>query len=515
MRDRPLLAALLAGLISATGFAPLDFWPLLLIGLAVLLHLIHEAPTLRAALLRGWLFGLGHFTIGSNWIQHAFEFQDQMPAAFGYGAVVLLACYLAIYPAMAMGLAWRFARQVPSRAGWPGPDAAYVLAAAAAWIVCEWLRSVMFTGYPWNPLGVAWLATPVAQSATMLGTYALSGVMVIAAGALYLAAHRDFRTAGAFVAVPVLLSLVSLPFEITAPSTTAHVRVVQPNIGQDAVQLPDYNERVLAKQIEWSGRAGTIPRLVVWPEGMVNDFIEDGYPDPRFYRVDPRLIRARIAAILGPRDMMLIGGNALFFDDRGMLSGASNSIWAIDPDGMLGTRYDKAHLVPFGEYLPLRSILQPLGLARFVMGDIEFIPGPGPRTVSVPGFGKVGMQICYEIIFSGHIVDPANRPDFLFNPSNDAWFGSWGPPQHLAQARMRAIEEGLPILRSTPTGISAIIDARGQLIGTVPHNQEGAAEAPLPPPGAPTLFSRMGNWMAFLVAALFLLIAIAIRRVPR
>ncbi|NML06637.1 apolipoprotein N-acyltransferase [Sphingomonas sp. G-3-2-10] len=516
MQSRPLLAALLAGLISATGFAPLDWWPLLLAGLAVLLHLVHSAPTLKSALLRGWLFGLGHFTVGSNWIQHAFDYQDQMPAFLGYFAVVLLACYLAIYPAVAMGLAWRFAHEFKSRAVSRGADASYILAAAAAWIVTEWLRSVMFTGYPWNPLGVAWLPTPVAQSGAWLGTYALSGVMILASGAILLAFRRDWRGAGAFAATLALLSLAAIGSGGSQPEAGArHVRVVQPNIGQDALHWPDYNERVLAKQIEWSGRAGSIPRLIVWPEGMVNDLVEDDYPDPRFYRVDPRLIRARIAASLGPKDMILIGGNALFFDDNGKLAGAGNSIWAVDPDGMLGERYDKAHLVPFGEYLPLRFLLQPLGLSRFVMGDIDFIPGPGPRTIAVPGFGKVGMQICYEIIFSGHTVDRANRPDFLFAPSNDAWFGSWGPPQHLAQARMRAIEEGLPILRSTPTGISAIIDARGGLAGTVPHNQEGAAETPLPAPLPPTLFSRAGNWIAFLAAGLLLLFAIAIRRVSR
>lgn len=517
MLSRPPLAALIAGLISATGFAPLNWWPLLLAGLAVLLHLVHQAPTLRSALLRGWLFGLGHFTVGSNWIQHAFDYQDQMPAFLGYFAVVLLACYLALFPAVAMGLAWRFAHEFRPRSGPRAPDASYVLAAAAAWIVTEWLRSVLFTGYPWNPLGVAWLPfSPIAHAGALLGTYALSGVSMLAAGAILLAFRRDWRPAGAFAVALGLLALAAMDFGGTPPDAqTRHVRVVQPNIGQDALAWSDYNERVLAKQIEWSGRPGTIPRLVVWPEGMVNDLVEDGYPDPRYYRVDPRLIRARIAATLGPKDMMLIGGNALFFDEAGRLAGAGNSIWAIDPDGMLGERYDKAHLVPFGEYLPLRFLLQPLGLSRFVMGDIDFIPGPGPRTIAVPGFGKVGMQICYEIIFSGHTVDRANRPDFLFNPSNDAWFGSWGPPQHLAQARMRAIEEGLPILRSTPTGISAIIDARGNLVGTVPHNQEGAAEVPLPAPRAPTLFSRLGNWMAFLAAGLLLLIAIAIRRVSR
>jgi apolipoprotein N-acyltransferase len=248
---------------------------------------------------------------------------------------------------------------------------------------------------------------------------------------------------------------------------------------------------------------------------MVNQYVEDGYPASYYLRADPRLTRARIAAMLGPIDQAMVGGNALMFDSSSRLTGAGNSVWVVDSAGMLGTRYDKAHLVPYGEYLPMRPLLQPLGLARLVMGDIDFVPGPGPRTLDVPGFGKAGIQICYEIIFSGQVVDRANRPDFLFNPSNDAWFGSWGPPQHLAQARLRAIEEGLPILRATPTGISAVIDARGRVLGTVPAGTEGAITLPLPRPLPRTPFARMGNWLAFLVAGLALLLAVANRRFAR
>jgi apolipoprotein N-acyltransferase len=295
-----------------------------------------------------------------------------------------------------------------------------------------------------------------------------------------------------------------------------HVRVVQPNVGQEGVGEDDYPERVLVKLLEWSGKPGEAPRLLVWPEGTVNYYVEDGYADPRFYwQGDPRWVRGNIAAMLGPRDMALIGGNALFFDKQGGLSGAGNSVWAIDQAGMLGHRYDKAHLVPYGEYLPMRTLLAPLGLARLVMGDVDYVPGPGPAAIPVAGFGHVGVAICYEIIFSGSIVDRAHRPDLLFNPSNDAWFGKWGPPQHLAQARLRAIEEGLPILRATPTGISAVIDAHGRLLGTVPAGQEGAVEVPLPAPLSPTLFARLGNWLAIAAALLFVASAVALRRRAR
>ncbi len=516
MSHRPLLVALAAGLLSATGFAPLDWWLVALLCFAALLWITHEAPTLRSALLRSWVFGVGHFTVGNNWIQHAFDYQDKMPPVLGYFAVILVALYLAIYPALAMGLAWRFARSVRHRAGWVEPDMGFVLAAAAAWIVSEWLRGTLFTGYPWNPLGVIWVPTFIGGIAAWIGTYALSGVALLAAGLLFLAARRQYLPL--LIGAPALaiagLATLDFPQTPAAPDATApRVRVVQPNIGQENVGRPDYDERVLAKLLEWSGKPGAAPRLIVWPEGMVNYYIEDGYPDPRFYRgADPRWVRARIAAVLGPRDTALIGGTALFFDAQGQVSGAGNSVWTLNPAGMLGARYDKAHLVPYGEYLPMRTLLAPLGLARLVMGDVDFLPGPGPRGLPVQEFGTAGIQVCYEIIFSGQVVDRAHRPAFLFNPSNDAWFGRWGPPEHLAQARLRAIEEGLPILRATPTGISAVIDAHGRLLETIPLGQEGAIELALPRPLPPTLFARFGNVLAGAVAMLLLAMAFAFRR---
>lgn len=513
LRRHPLLIAFLAGMLSATGFAPLDFWPVLLACFALWLWLIHAAADLRAALLRGWLFGVGHFAVGNNWIQHAFDYQDKMPPVLGYVAVVLLALYLAIYPMLAGGLAWRYGR----RPG--GPDGAFVLIAAAAWIVTEWLRATMFTGYSWNPLGVTWLPViGVARLAAWIGTYALSGVTVLAAGAMLLVvARRQGRLAAGVAAVLGLAALTPL-IHRAAPSDPARlVRVVQPNIGQDGVSDPGYAEHVFSTMLALSGEAGPKPRLVVWPEGLVPYYVEDGYPADWYFQADPVVTRARIARHLGPRDSAMVGGNALIFtDDDDKLDGAANAVFVVRPDGSLGPkRYDKAHLVPYGEYLPMRSILQPLGLSRLVMGDVDFWPGPGPRALEVPGFGSVGVQICYEIIFSGQVVDAAHRPELLFNPSNDAWFGQWGPPEHLAQARLRAIEEGVPILRATPTGISAVIAADGALLGTVAAGKAGAVELPLPLPLPPTLFSRLGNVLACLIAALFVLGAVAFRRIKR
>ena len=222
--------------------------------------------------------------------------------------------------------------------------------------------------------------------------------------------------------------------------------------------------------------------------------------------------------MLGPRDTALVGGTALLFSsDRARVSSATNSVFAISPGTEITGRYDKAHLVPYGEYLPMRNILEPIGLSRLVPGDADFWPGPGPQSLTLPANPgrpalKMGIQICYEIIFSGHVIDPANRPDFLFNPSNDAWFGSWGPVQHLAQARLRALEEGVPIIRSTPTGVSAIVDARGHVVHALGLNRAGFLDAGLPPALPPTLFARLGNWAPGLLMLMLLGAARALRR---
>ncbi|WP_448658342.1 apolipoprotein N-acyltransferase [Sphingomonas sp. CJ99] len=509
--------ALAAGLVSPVGFAPLDLWPVLLVALAVWLWTLHGATTLKSALWRSWLFGVGHFTVGNNWIQHAFDFQDKMPPVLGYFAVVALALYLAVYPMLAGGLAWRFGRTGDR------PGAAFVLMAAAAWIVTEWLRASLFTGYSWNPLSVAWLPVGgVAQLAAAVGSYALSGLTILAAGAALMIANGRWRlpallTGG--IALAAIAPALSPEHWMTRPTGSGgavqtRVRVLQPNIGQESVRDPGYEERIFRTLLDMTPAQHPEPTLVVWPEGSVEYYLEDGYPDGWYYELPAGIARRRIAARLRPQDNALVGGNALLFGDDPIIDDATNSVFLIRPDGTLGARYDKAHLVPYGEYLPMRAILQPLGLSRLVMGDVDFRPGPGPANIAVPGFGLVGVQICYEIIFSGQTVG-AQRPRMIVNPSLDGWFGAWGPPQHLAQARMRAIEEGLPVLRSTPNGISAVIDAHGRLIGTVPHGQRGVIDVPLPDALAPTLFSRVGNWMVLIAAGLLASLALAARRFRR
>ena len=328
---------------------------------------------------------------------------------------------------------------------------------------------------------------------------------ILSSGALFLGASRRWLPAAACV-FPALIGVVLFPpVRLTEPrDSRPQLRVVQPNIGQQNKWDPNFEQENFRRLATLTGRPTSRPRLILWPEAATPDFLS----------VNPRA-RRRIAALLGPNDRLLLGGVELVFGPDGRTTAAYNSLFAMDSAGNLTGRYDKAHLVPYGEYLPMRPLLSAIGLSRLAPGDLDFLSGPGPRTVNMPGFGRAGIQICYEIIFSGQVVDRAARPDFIFNPSNDAWFGAWGPPQHLAQARLRAIEEGLPVIRATPTGISAVIRSDGMLEQSLPLGAAGAIDARLPAAAPPTLFARYGNILPFAFALLLVAAAIAVRRKSR
>lgn len=497
--SHPRKLALLLGALAATGFEPLRLWPLALLALAGLIELVSRAASLRQALLLGWLFGAAHFSIGNNWIATAFTYQADMPAWMGWIAVVGLSLYLAVWPALAAGLAWRLGR---------ANYAALVTAFAGAWIVTEWCRGWIFTGFPWNPLGALALGPfdrpGLASLAPWLGTYALSGLVVMLAGAWLIAARRgraDWR-GGVLVLVPLGL-LGWFPGGSTAPADAAAgpaFTLVQPFTPQDVLHDPAQYEATFQRSMRLSqARQPGQVRLVLWPESGLPDFLEKGYPqawyDATTYGADPDIARGRIGRMIGQGSLLLTGNDRLQIKD-GKVVGARAGIAAIDHGGVVRATYAKSHLVPYGEYVPMKWLLEPLGLDRLVPGDIEFWPGPGPRTLDLGGWSRPGMLLCYEVIFSGQVTEPGNRPDFLFNPSNDGWYGSWGPPQHLAQARLRSAEEGLPMVRSTTTGISAVIDARGAVIGAIPMGQAGRIDGALPLALPPTLFATLGNKLA-------------------
>ena len=513
-RSHPNIAALLLGAASAFGFQPLHLWPLGLAAMGAFGWLAFHSPSWKRALLAGWLFGVAHFTVTDNWIATAFTYQAEMPAILGWAAVPLLALYLAVWPAFATCAAWLIARRANLLA--------FALAFGAMWIAAEWLRSWVFSGYSWGPFSMMmlgpWDRPGFAALLPYAGSYALSGITVALAVALVWLGQ-----AKRFVGIGLVCFVVAMVYFPAGKGRDGSLplTLVQPNLRQDEIDDASKFEEQFQRIAGLSRAEGPQSRrLVLWPESGIPDYLRDGYPQRYYTQMtaagDPAFARARVGQAIGPDSLLLTGVVDLeigMVDGREKAVGAYNTVTSVDPQGQLGERYAKAHLVPYGEYLPMRGLLEPLGLSRLVAGTIDFIPGPGPQTQDLSDYGRAGMQICYEIVFSGEVVDRANRPDYIFNPSNDGWFGLWGPPQHLAQARMRAAEEGLPVLRSTTTGISAVIDARGVVREHIGRNVAGRIDTLVPPPHAATPFARLGHWLTLLWGvALLALSLVAIRR---
>ena len=497
------LYALLLGAGSAFAFEPVGWWPLMLIAIALLCEILDRSTSVGKALLIGWCFGLGQFAVGLNWIATAFTYQSNMPAWLGWVAVVLLSLYLAIYPALATGLAWRFGRD---------NRVVLVTVLGGAWAITEWLRGAMFTGFPWNPAAAVLAPTPLVTITPLIGTYGLSALVLLLGGAIWLEYYKRWLPLVVILGVTTLLWLLPSSAVPADPLTVRNVRIVQPNIGQQDKWRPGFEEETARRLAALSGAPSNEPRLLLWPEAAVTDPLDDARTDE--HQAQAVFQRTRAASLLGPNDFLLTGGIAVASRDGVHVDGAANSIFVIGPGGKLVGRYDKAHLVPYGEYLPMRPLLSGIGLSRLAPGDLDFSAGPGPRSVDLGmPWGWVGFQLCYEIIFSGHVADQEHRPAFIFNPSNDAWFGSWGPPQHLAQARLRAAEEGVPVLRSTPTGISAVIDARGKVVKSLPWRTAGVIDAVLPPAAisAPP-FARFGNLIPILLGFLLIIGGIVLGR---
>jgi apolipoprotein N-acyltransferase len=240
------------------------------------------------------------------------------------------------------------------------------------------------------------------------------------------------------------------------------------------------------------------PGIAIWPETAVPNLIDE--------EITTRYL---ISRAIGEDSILLTGADRAVRSPEGEILAAHNSLMVLNSNGTILDIYDKVHLVPFGEYLPLRGLLDPLGISRLAPGSIDFLPGPKKRTLALDRLPAVGPLICYEVIFAGQVTDRSNRAGWLLNISNDAWFGrSSGPYQHLAQARLRAIEEGLPMVRATPTGKSAVIDGHGRILAEVPAHQAAVLTSALPKPLLATPYARTGDISFFLLAAALLFLGV-------
>jgi apolipoprotein N-acyltransferase len=483
-------------MLAALAMPPLYWLPLGVIGMMGFVWLWDTSPTARIAGLRGWAWGLGHFTVGSYWMVEAFFVPPADFAALAVPAVLGLAIVLGIFPAAAAWTAKKLALRWPHLAG----RYRRLVLLAIAWTATEWLRGHVFTGYPWNPLGHVWaFATPLLQSASLVGVYGLGTLsfMVLAAPA-----------AGWRASLVALLALGvaggagrAVMGPVDATTTGPIIRIVQPNIPQGEKFLPETRAAQLKKLIDLSRRDG-FDKLaaVVWPETATPFVVQPASPG------------LAMMAVAAPRGGYLLAGAARAGDS--MRDGVWNSLLAIDSEGAVRATYDKVHLVPFGEYIPFHKEWPPL---TGLIGRGSFEKGEGLTTLALPGLPPFSPLICYEAIFPAAVTGPGERPAWLLNVTNDAWFGtSSGPYQHLTSARLRTVEEGLPMIRAANTGVSAVIDAFGRVIASLDMERSGVIDRVLPPARAATLYARWHDWTLLgLLTILVLFVASTRRRLQR
>lgn len=473
------------GAVSAFSFAPYSVWPLMLISLALLVLLLDASQSRREAASVGWIFAFCQFFVSLFWISAAFEFQADMPAWVGFIAVGALAAYLAIYPALALWLAAQFWSGAPIR----------VLIFATFWTAAEWLRGHMLTGFPWNTTAQIWSDTPIIlQSVRLAGPYALTLFTVALSASAALAAEFSASARRLMLLMTALGAIVAvdgwwrLHKGGAAPVDGFRVHLIQANVRQDVEADPrrqlailELYESLTAKALEQNGIAP-----VIWPETAIEYDIEGD-----------ELGRVRLARVIGQSGLLILGTVGRHLGPAAEFLGARNSMLVLDGSANVRAVYDKTKLVPFGEYLPAAKILSRVGLSSVAAGSTRFVPGTGSVTLA-PGIAPFSPAICYEIIFPRTIIPSRARPDWILNISNDAWFGeSWGPYQHFAQARLRAVEEGVPVVRSTPTGISGVIDPYGRVVAQTHLGERVVLSAVVPASLAPTPYSLAEDWLFF------------------
>lgn len=481
---RRFLAAFVAGALSALSFAPFGIFPLLLLGFAVLVLLLDSAALeprpVRSAAITGWAFGFGQFLVGLYWVGYAFlvdsaEHLWQLPFIAlilpgGLALFIALACAVAVF-------GWR--------ENWPR-----VLILAACYAGAEWLRGNVLTGFPWDVPGYGWAASlAVLQSASVIGIYGLSLLTILFGASLALLfvpeRAKDWPLPAALTVLFVLLwagGVWRLGAGIPDVSGV-HLRLVQPNVPQEDKYIPSLRAQHWRELMDLSlAKNGPPPTHIIWPEAA---------PPFLLARNGPALDDI---ALLTSNDRVLMTGAVRVEVSPGKEPQFFNSFYIFAHGGELLHTYDKFHLVPFGEYVP--EFLRKLGLSNIVNIPGSFGFGSGPETFSIPGAPPVGPLICYEILFPGEVTAP-NRPQWLVNVTDDSWFGppsSSGPYQHLLIARVRAIEEGLPVARAANTGVSAVIDPMGRIVAQLGSGKLGVVDSGLPRALPETIFARFGEW---------------------
>ncbi len=492
-----VLTDLALGAAIALGQVPWGLWGISVAALALMVWRMAQAPLPRTAFWRGFFAGAGYFALALSWIVEPFQVDA---ARYGW-----MAPFALVLMAMGGGLFWAVPAWVAARLthGWKARGAGF----AAGLVLSDWLRGWIFTGFPWVLIGHIWLGTPVAQMAAYGGALGLSGLTMLLAALPTLMWHltkpKPARLAPGLLAAAVLLSagwaagLSSLSAPMP-PDRDIRLRLVQPNARQDLKWDPVWAGEFYTRLLDHSAAPaahGRLPDAVIWPEAAVNFLLDS-----------PGMALQQIADAAQAPVLMGI--------QRSDGTRYYNSFAEIGAEGQVGPVYDKAHLVPFGEYIPWGDTLADFGISAFAaQAGFGYTPGPGPQVLHMAGLPAVQVLICYEAIFPAAIRATGTRPEWLLQITNDAWFGNYsGPYQHLAQARLRAIETGLPMIRVAITGVSAVIDAKGRVRDRLGLNVAGHIDAALPAPLAPTIWWRLGDLPAIVLACLALLAASVIGR---
>ncbi|MBQ3695360.1 MAG: apolipoprotein N-acyltransferase [Alphaproteobacteria bacterium] len=472
----------LCGLASCLAFAPYFIFPVLWFSFALLAVKNNQAGH-RACFFNAFCFGAGLGVTGMNWLAHAMLLGD------GYYAWLVPLIWIGfgfVFGAYYGVTAWLASFAKPGVPRW--------LAFAGWFCVIEWVRGWAFSGFPWNVVGNIWNGyLPILQSVSVIGVYGLGFLTVLLFTTPYFG--RKLRpTLWALLALTALYGLGAWRLYDAANEAVwgIKVRVVQPNVPCTLKWDPREAQNNINKMIRLSKTNNDEITHIVWPESAVSFLIN--YNEPA---------RLQLMAAMKQGSVLITGAM------RGIdpvEQSVANSLVVLDDLTNITASYDKAHLVPFGEYTPLRGILP---LEKFVPFDSDIVAGPGPRTIPVERAPAAGPLVCYEAIFSGQVVEKKHRPQWIINVTNDGWYGlSAGPHHHFAMAQTRAVEEGLPLVRSANTGISAVIDPYGRILGSLGLEDEGVIDSPLPKAIPPTPFAQYGNIIPLLLAGLCILLSI-------
>lgn len=477
----------LAGALSAAGFAPWHIWLLHIAALAFLCRFLMTGVSPRSAFVGGFFFGFGQGAVSLSWLINALMIDS--------GRFLAWAPLVPI----GMGALFGFFFALPSFiAAMARTDLKKVMAFAGALGFFEWVRGWFLTGFPWNPTGSVFMEQDaLLQSVAVTGIYGLSVGAALIAGAVALLPR--VKPLIAVLIVTAVLETAGAVRLWNADETKVWgvtLRLVQPNIEQSLKWDPQKADEHFGTLIRLSKENNESVTHVIWPESAVDFPVNTAHGE-----------RIRAMAAVRQGGVLILGGLKIKQTKPLRLA---NSVFVLNDLGDITADYDKSHLVPFGEYVPLATWLP---IRKIVPIGPDFVPGDGVRTVAVEKAPPAGMLVCYEIIFSGAVANKDVRPAWLINVTNDAWYGqSAGPHQHFAMARLRAIEEGLPVARAANSGISAVIDPYGRVPKRLDLGTQGVLDSPLPAALPPTLYARTGATPTILVCLVLMLFSLKKRK---